>query len=36
MILDMLLIPEATGAQGGQAGDRALKMVNNLLGRFKR
>jgi cell division protein FtsA len=36
MILDMLLVPEVQQASMGNTSDRAIKMVNNLLGRFKR
>jgi cell division protein FtsA len=36
MVLDMLLIPEVQQSQMGQTSARALKMVDNLLGRFKR
>jgi cell division protein FtsA len=36
MILDMLLLPETPQTSMGQTSDRALKMVNNLLSRFKR
>lgn len=36
MILDMLLLPEAPQGSMGNTGARALKMVDNLLGRFKR
>jgi len=36
MILDMLLVPEAAPAGGGKTSDRALKLVDNLLNRFRR
>lgn len=36
MVLDMLLVPEVPQSTVGQTGARALKMVDNLLGRFKR
>jgi cell division protein FtsA len=37
MMLDMLLVPEAQQQSSmGQTGARALKMVDNLLGRFRR
>lgn len=36
MILDMLLVPEVQQSSMGNTSDRAIKMVNNLLGRFKR
>lgn len=36
MILDMLLVPEEQTSSMGNTSDRAIKMVNNLLGRFKR
>lgn len=36
MILDMLLVPDTGGRSSmGQTGARALKMVDNLFGRFK-
>jgi cell division protein FtsA len=36
MMLDMLLVPEVHQPSMGQAGVRALKVVDNLLNRFKR
>jgi cell division protein FtsA len=36
MTLDMLLVPEAQGSQMSPTSARALKLVDNLLGRFKR
>lgn len=36
MILDMLLAPEVGRSQAGNTGARALKMVDNLLSRFRR
>ena len=36
MMLDMLLVPEVPQGQGGSASTRALKIVDNFLGRFKR
>jgi cell division protein FtsA len=36
MILDMLLVPEAQQSSMGPTSARALKLVDNLLGRFKR
>jgi cell division protein FtsA len=36
MILDMLLEPEIHRGSSSNTGDRALKLVDNLLGRFKR
>lgn len=36
MLLDMLLLPEAPQTPMGQTSARALKMVDNLFGRFKR
>lgn len=36
MMLDMLLAPEARTQGTGQAGARALKLVDDLLGKFKR
>lgn len=36
MILDMLLVPDTPQASMGQTGARALKIVDNLFGRFKR
>jgi cell division protein FtsA len=35
MMLDMLLMPEVESPRMGKTGDRALKMVDNLLRRFK-
>jgi cell division protein FtsA len=35
MILDMLLVPEVPQSSMGNTSARALKMVDNLLGRFK-
>lgn len=36
MMLDMLLVPEAPQSGMGKTSDRALKLVDNLWGRFKR
>lgn len=36
MMLDMLLTPEVPQAAGSQTGARALKIVDDFLGRFKR
>jgi cell division protein FtsA len=36
MMLDMLLAPESPQRTTGKTTDRALKLVDNLLGRFKR
>jgi len=36
MILDMLLVPDVPQTNMGQTGARALKIVDNLLGKFKR
>jgi cell division protein FtsA len=36
MILDMLLAPDVSQSHGSQTSARALKMVDNLLNRFKR
>ena len=36
MMLDMLMMPGEPSLSGGQTGARALKLVDNLLGRFRR
>lgn len=36
MMLDMLLAPDSPQSATGKTTDRALKLVDNLLGRFKR
>ncbi len=36
MMLDMLLVPEVASSGMGKTSDRALKLVDNFLGRFKR
>lgn len=36
MMLDMLLMPEVESPRVGKTGDRALKLVDNLLRRFRR
>jgi cell division protein FtsA len=36
MVLDMLLVPEMPVSNRGDGGGRALKLVDNLLSRFKR